>query len=108
MQATAWNFKADKRGELITYRLQVEKIKGIRAKNKTLKALSGWCKVGEGYDGKNNEEILIFERNFDTMAEWIKWAKAYPFKLQELNRNNKPKSIKLGIDTKRRKTRKKK
>jgi hypothetical protein len=107
MHAIAWSFKTEEQGKL-TYRLQVEKIKGTRAKNKTLKALRGWRKVGEGYNNKNKEEILIFSRNFGTMTEWIKWAKAFPFKLQELNKNNKPKPIKLGIETKRKKARKKK
>ena len=107
MHAVAWRSNTDNKGEFI-YNLQVENIKGIRAKKKTLKAANGWYKVAEVYNNKKKEEILIFSRKFDTMKEWIKWAKAFPFKLQELNKNNKPKSIILGIDTKRSKARKKK
>lgn len=101
--AVAWRLRTGNKNEF-TYRLQVEKIKGIRARKKTLKALQDWHKIAEGYNQKRKEEILIFTRRFDTMKEWIKWAKTFPFKLQEVDRNNKPKLIKLGIEAKRKRT----
>ena len=73
---------------------------------KTMHAVA-WRLKAEGYNKQREEEILIFIRKFDTMKEWVRWARAFPFKLQELNKNNKPKPIKLGIDTKKNKVRKK-
>ena len=94
MQAIAWNCKTDKKHEKVTYMLQVDEIKGARAKKNTFKALEGWKKFAEGFNNKNNKEVLIFTRNFDTISEWKKWAKTFPYDLKELNRNNKFKSIK--------------
>ena len=99
MHAAAWRLRTENKTEF-TYTLQVESVKGIRAKNKVLKAVQGWRKVAEGYNKKRKEEILIFIREFDTMEEWIKWAKKFPFALKEFNRNNRPKPIKLGIEAK--------
>ena len=46
MQAIAWNCKTDKKHEKVTYMLQVDEIKGARAKKNTFKALE--LRIGEG------------------------------------------------------------
>ena len=106
MQAFAWKL-ATKDKKNPEYMLQVNNISGIRARNKALKAVQGWKMFGSGRDPDNKNELLIFTRKFDTIREWIKWAKEFPFSLQELNRNNKPKPIKLGLQHQKTKRRKK-
>lgn len=107
MQAFAWKLSTEHKKSL-EYMLQINNISDKRTKKETLKALQGWKKFGEGYNSNNKNELLIFIRKFDTIKEWIKWAKKFPFNLQELNKNNKPKPIKLGLQSQKRKRRKKK
>ena len=99
MTATAWKIPSRMDGR-ISYRLQWERIKGIRALKKAFKQMSEWRDVGMGTD-KDKNKILIFDRSFDTMDEWIVWAKQFPFKLVEINTKGLPKPIKLGIDAKK-------
>ena len=99
MTATAWKIPSRMDGR-ISYRLQWEGIKGIRALKKAFKQKSEWRDVGMGTD-KDKNKILIFDRSFDTMDEWIVWAKQFPFKLVEINTKGLPKPIKLGIDAKK-------
>jgi len=106
MQAIAWKLSTEHKKSL-EYMLQVNNISGKRARNKTLKAVQGWKIFGEGHCPGNKKELLIFTRKFDTMQEWIKWAKQFPFNLQELNRNDEPKPIKLGLQYQKTKRRKK-
>jgi len=105
MKAFAWKLATSDKNSP-EYVLQVDNISGVRARNKTLKAVEGWKTFGQGrYQDKN--ETLIFTRKFDTIQEWIRWAREFPFNLQELNRNDKPKPIKLGLQYQQRKRRKK-
>ena len=99
MEATAWKIPSNTK-DAVRYRLQCEGIRGIRAFNKAFKQMIGWRDVGVGTD-KNQNKILIFDRNFDTMGEWITWARQFPFKLVEINRKGVTKPIKLGIDAKK-------
>ena len=101
MNAFAWKQKT--KDKKCKYVLQVDNISSARAKKKALKAVEGWDKLGEGYNSDNKNELLIFTRKFDTMGEWIKWAKRFPFNLQELNHNDKPKPIKLGLQSQKKK-----
>ena len=99
MIATAWKIPSLTENT-ISYRLQWEGIKGIRSLKMAFKQMSDWRDVGIGTD-KDKNKILIFDRSFDTMDEWITWAKQFPFKLIEINRKGAPKPIKLGIDAKK-------
>jgi len=105
-QAVAWKTKTDDESEI--YYLQVESIPGKRMKNKVFEATDNWSLTGEGYSSKDKKSVLIFTRQFDTINAWHLWAKQFPFKLQELNRNGEPKAIKLGIDAGKKKRRKRK
>ena len=64
MTATAWKIPSRMDGR-ISYRLQWEGIKGIRALKKAFKQMSEWRDVGMGTD-KDKNKILIFDRSFDT------------------------------------------
>ena len=99
MQAVAWRTQTENKKEF-NYRLQVEGIKGIRAKNRVLKCVNGWSSAAEGHTSKK-EYIMIFSRNFNTLRSWLKWAKGFPYELVELKRDGTPKPIKLGIAAKR-------
>ena len=99
MQAVAWRIQTENKKEF-NYRLQVEGINGIRAKNRILKDVDGWNSAGEAHIGKK-EYILIFSRNFNTLKSWLKWAKRFPYKLVELKRDGTPKPTKLGVAAKK-------
>ena len=99
MQAVAWRTQTENKKEF-NYRLQVEGIKGIRAKNRVLKSVEDWSAAGEGFTRKK-EYILIFSRTFDTSRSWLKWAKRFPYKLVELKRDGTPKPTKLGVAAKK-------
>ena len=103
-QAVAWQVQTNDESKL--YCLQVEDILGVRMKNKIFKAVDDWSLTGEGYSSKDKKSVLIFTRQFDTIDAWYLWAKQFPFKLQELNRNGKPKAIKLGLDASKKKRKK--
>jgi hypothetical protein len=99
MQAVAWRTQTENKKEF-SYRLQVEGIKGIRAKNRVLKSVDGWRSAGEGHT-RRKEYILLFSRNFNTLKSWLKWAKGFPYELVELKLDGTPKPTKLGIAAKK-------
>ena len=94
MQAIAWRTQTKNKKEF-NYRLQVEGIKGIRARNRILKTVKDWESTGEG---KSNEReyILIFSRTFNTAKSWLSWAKKFPYELIEIKKDGTPKPVKLG------------
>ena len=104
MQAVAWRIQTGDKKEF-SYRLQIEGINGIRARNRILKNVEQWSPSGEGYCPKNKEAILFFTRTFKTINSWINWAKQYPYELVEVKKDGTPKPIKLGVAAKKRKKR---
>ena len=94
MQAVAWRVQTENKKEF-HYRLQVEGINGIRARNRVLKNVEHWRPSGEGHCPKNKEDILFFTRTFETINSWIKWAKQYPYELIEVKKDGTPKPIKF-------------
>tara|TARA_R110000824_G_scaffold1643_7_gene8167 strand:+ start:1433 stop:1729 length:297 start_codon:yes stop_codon:yes gene_type:complete len=96
MQVTAWRTQTENKKEF-NYRLQVDGIKGKRAKNRILKCVREWSSAGEGVSGNRKEFIMIFSRTFDTPKAWLRWAKDFPYNLVELKRDGTPKPIKRRI-----------
>jgi len=104
MLATAWLL--EKNNDEFLYQMQIDGIFGKREKNKALKTVKDWDICGEGFNTKTKEFIIILVRNFSSSKDWLTWAKNYPFNLKELNRNGKPKPLKLGAEASKKKTRK--
>jgi len=96
MRTSAWSGRKEKNGKYI-YTLQVDDLKGVREAKRVIKELTkaGWEIVGEGV-GKNNIFLCIFNKEFETQAEWIAWARNTDYPIVEYNNKNKKKSIKLG------------
>jgi hypothetical protein len=96
MEATAWRVQTGDKEEF-NYRLQVEGIRGTRAKNRVLKCVKDWNSAGEGFSNRKKELVLIFSRTFETPKAWMSWAKAFPYSLVELKRDGTPKPIKRRV-----------
>ena len=94
VKAVIWKVFSNEEGN--HYHLQIEGIKGKRVKKKVLSAIDGWREIGHGWAMDHGEETLLLSRKFKESDSWLKWAKQFPFELQELNRNGKTKKIKKG------------
>jgi len=101
MLIQAWRIPTDNKDEFV-YHLQVDGNINKRKKNEILRSTSDWSMTAEGYNRNNPKEtFLMFTKCFKTKEGWLEWAKRFPFGLQELNRNGKPKPLKLGTNAKR-------
>ena len=99
MKASAWRIPTGIKGDYL-YHLQVDGHLG-RSKRKVYRIMNEWRLVGDG------NSMVIFSRSFDSIASWVKWAKSFPFELEEIDsKTEKPKRIKLGLAAQRRKKRK--
>ncbi len=99
MKASAWRIPTGIKGDYL-YHLQVDGHLG-RSKRKVYRIMNDWRLVGDG------NSMVIFSRSFDSIASWVKWAKSFPFELEEIDsKTEKPKKIKLGLAAQRRKKRK--
>lgn len=90
MNIVAWKQLTDANKNCI-YKLQVEGSMSSRDKKKILAELKEWREVGYGWKGKT--EICLFSRKFQNKESFIQWAKQFPYKLEEVNRNGKKKKI---------------
>jgi len=95
MEATTWRIQTNNKDEF-NYRLQIDGIKGVRAKNRILKAAANWNTVGEGHNRDKNF-ILLFARTFSDKKSWARWAKQFPYELAELKKNGDLKPIKRKV-----------
>ena len=73
-----WKTYSD--NESCLYKLQVDKIFGVRIKKRVLKYLNDWSLGGNGFHPKTKEITLFFSREFDTEEEWKVWVKEFPWK----------------------------
>mgnify|MGYP003628167549 FL=1 len=96
MEAIAWRIQTGDKKEF-NYRLQVEGIKGIRAKNRVLKCVEDWSSAGEGFTKNKKEFVMIFSRTFDNARSWTKWTKQFPYNLAELKKDGTLKPIKRRV-----------
>jgi len=97
VKATAWKHSGS--GLTATYMLQIDHITGKRKENRIRKEFKEWATLAEGYNPKSKESTLIFKKEFETEAEWKKWARNASFNLIEIGqRSGKPKGYKLGLD----------
>jgi hypothetical protein len=97
MKAVAWkNFRL--KNDSLLYVLQVDGIKGIREQNRLLKVVDGWEFTANGYDPKTKTETLIFKKVFETETAWKRWARKFPYLLEEITeKTGKVKPYKLGL-----------
>ena len=103
MEATAWREPSARDGNY-WYRVQVNNVTG-RSVGKVEKVFGDWKSSGYGWNIKTNYKVLIYRKNFQSEKEWLQWAKQFPYKLVEFNSKGNPKSVKLGIDSSKRKRR---
>lgn len=92
MEAAAWRVMTNNKDEF-NYTLQVDGIKGTRAKNRILKEIDSWENTGEGR-GKNKDFVLLFSRTFNDKKSWMRWARSFPYNLVEVTKNGTAKPIK--------------
>ena len=92
MEAAAWRVMTSNKDEF-NYTLQVDGIKGTRAKNRILKEIDNWENTGEGR-GKDKNFVLLFSRTFNDKKSWMRWARSFPYKLVEVAKNGTVKPIK--------------
>ena len=96
MEATAWKVNTDASGAC-TYQMQIEKIKGKRELNKVSKLVADWERFAEGYNSTNSTSLLVLRKRFSDISSWIHWARQFPYNLEEVNNKGRPKPIKLGL-----------
>tara|TARA_R100000908_G_C3752298_1_gene146802 strand:+ start:1577 stop:1939 length:363 start_codon:yes stop_codon:yes gene_type:complete len=70
------------------YRLQISNISGKRMRNKIFNQINGWNNSGEGFDSKNNQYVLIFDKKFESPGDWLTWAQTFPYQITEIGVNN--------------------
>ena len=92
MEAAAWRVKTNNKDEF-SYTLQVDGIKGIRAKNRILKEVVNWDAIGEGV-GRDKNFVLLFSRTFNDKRSWMRWARSFPYSLVEVTKSGIEKPIK--------------
>jgi len=94
MNITAWREETQTKDEMY-YKVQVNKIIGIRSRNKVEKLFSDWKLVGEGYNMRNSKEsLLMYAKAFKTRKDWETWAKQFPYELTEYTNHGNPKVFK--------------
>ena len=94
MNITAWREETQKKDEMY-YKVQVNKIMGVRSRNKVEKLFSDWKLVGEGYSMRDaKESLLMYAKAFGTRKEWETWAKQFPYELTEYTNHGNPKVFK--------------
>jgi len=92
LETKAWQVEKTNNNKVL-YQMQIDQIAGKRARNKILKFVKDWQLVGDGYTPNTKTFLLILSREFNSVKDWIKWAKQFPYEVQELNRNDKVKAI---------------
>ena len=92
MEAATWRVMTNNKEEF-NYTLQVDGIKGVRAKNRILKEINNWENTGQGH-GKGKGFVLLFSRTFSDKKSWRRWARSFPYNLVEVTKNGTAKPIK--------------
>jgi len=92
MKIVAWRQNADEEG-LLTYKLQLEGVLSSKQRKKILSELREWKEVGYGWQKNEKSELRLYSRKFQSKDSWVSWAKAFPFDLQEVNRNGNQRKI---------------
>ena len=97
MNAVAWKNNRLMSDSLL-YILQVDGIKGVREHNRLSKVTGDWEMTATAYDPKSKTETLIFKRVFETETDWKKWARKFPYLLEEITeKTGRLKPYKLGL-----------
>jgi len=101
IKASAW--KEDYRyNDSYRYKLQIDNIPGQRNFQRLLKEIEKeWRVYGDGFNKEANKFTILATKDFDSLEEWVKWARNFSYDLVEYNRNDKPKLTKLGSNYKR-------
>jgi hypothetical protein len=79
MNASAWRAEQE---EGYCYTLQINDLKH-GDKTEFRKLFSDWRIKGNGWNVKQNTEIKILIKSFQSEKEWIEWAKKCPIKIVE-------------------------
>jgi hypothetical protein len=83
------------------YSVQVSEVKHGE-KTTLTKLFKDWRQTATGWNFKSGEQLFIFRKQFNTEKEWLVWAKAVPFKLEEVKyRAGKEKRIQLTCKTRK-------
>jgi len=103
MKGTSWR-NARNPGDAYLYVLQVDEVKGIREEKRISKFLNDWYLYGDGYDPTTKTRSLIFRRSFSSEVEWKKWARSFPYLLEEITeKTGRLKPYKLGLEYQKKK-----
>jgi hypothetical protein len=80
MISSAWKVHEDETG--IGYRLQIAEVPW-KFRKVLFEAMKDWNKVGVGWTKDTGNQIFIFDKNFRSESEWLKWVKAFPLEVSE-------------------------
>ena len=86
IQTYAWKTQTGDGASL--YKLQVDKIFGVRIEKRVLKYLNDWTLGGNGYHPRTKEITLFFSKEFISDEAWKIWAKEFPWKLSEISQRS--------------------
>jgi hypothetical protein len=102
IKASAW--KEDYRySDSYRYRLQIDNIPGKRNFRRLLKEIEKeWRVYGDGFNQKAERFTILATKDFNSLEEWLEWARNFSYNLVEYNRNDEPKSIRLGSNYRKR------
>ena len=92
--ASAWRIETSKGQTNILYRLKVNSIRKKYIKEAKT-AVEGWAESGNGWNPRNQTELWLLNRSFDTYYAFKKWAKEFPYELevQKDGRGRKKKEV---------------
>jgi hypothetical protein len=98
MHASAWRTEQT---EGYNYTIQINDIKhGDKTEFKKL--FSEWRVKGNGWNVKENTEVKILTKDFNSEKDWVEWAKKCPIKIVEVKyRAGKEKKIQRSCKTRK-------
>lgn len=87
MDITAWRQERNE-DKTVVCRVQVTYKDGRKIKT-VLKSLDGWSECGEGYNPRDKNNILIFEKKFKNDNVWKTFLRKFPYRIAEKTPTNK-------------------
>jgi hypothetical protein len=95
MYACAWKSYAN------VYSLQVNEVKQSD-KSELKKLFKEWKQSATGWNMKNGDQFLVYNKEFEDQKEWLKWAKTCPIKLFEIKvKRDKEEKVQLTCKNKK-------
>ena len=102
IEIVAWRVEPPSPGDEVTYTVQT-KSKKLREVKSIFSSKKDWSFVGEGYDPKRKEYILLFRRTFLNKKSWIDFAQTVAHAIEEISQRTGKRKVLNGKGKKRKK-----